>query len=270
MSENSNDMPFLGHLEEMRSRIMKSVIAIGSVAILVFIGKDWFVEELVFGPTKEDFATFKFWCSMSHRLGMGDKLCVDEIKYSLQSTTMSGAFMAHLLVSIIGGIVIAFPFVFHQIWQFVKPGLRKNEASAVRGITAYTSLLFFTGVLFGYYVILPLSLQFLGGYEFGEVKVDSNIGSYMKLFASICLATGLIFQLPILVYFLSKLGLVTPQILRKYRKHALVVVLILAAIITPPDLTSQILVAIPVMILYELSIFVSRRTIKKAMEAEEQ
>ena len=263
MAEQNKDMPFLGHLEELRSRILKSVIAIGLMAIILFVCKDIFVENVVFGPTKKDFATFNFWCTLSHQLNMGDKLCVDEIKYTIQSTTMSGAFMAHLLVSIIGGIIIAFPFVFIQFWKFVQPGLRQNEVKAVRGISVYTSLLFFTGVLFGYFVILPLSLQFLGGYEFGDVKVDSNISSYMKLFTSICLATGIIFQLPILVYFLSKVGLVTPSTLKRYRKHALVGVLIIAAIITPPDLTSQILVTIPVMILYEVSILVSKRTIKR-------
>ena len=261
-------MSFLGHLDELRSRILRSVIAVGVITIILFVSKGLFVEKVVFGPTELDFPTFQFWCKLSHWLDMGDKLCVSEIKYTLQSTTMSGAFMAHIMVSIVGGIVIAFPFVFLQFWKFIKPGLRQNESTAVRGITWYTSLLFFVGVLFGYYVILPLSLQFLGGYAFGDVKVDSNISSYMKLFASICLATGLIFQLPILVYFLSKIGIVTPAILKKYRKHALVAVLVLAAIITPPDLTSQVLVTIPVMILYEVSIIVSRRTIRKAQNRE--
>lgn len=263
MENQNQDMPFLGHLDELRSTILKSVIAIFIFAILFFVAKDLFVEKIVFGPTKLDFPTFKFWCFISHKLGMGDKLCVSEIKYSLQATAVSGAFMAHLIVSVVGGIIVSFPYVFFQFWKFVKPGLRQSETKAVRGMTFYTSFLFFLGVLFGYYVILPLSLQFLGGYDFGGIKVEPNIGSYMKLFASLCLATGIIFQLPIAVYFMSKLGIVTPTFLKKYRKHALIAVLILSAIITPPDLTSQILVAIPVMILYEVSILVSKRTILK-------
>lgn len=265
MSEESKDMSFLDHLEELRFRIMRSVIAIVVVAIVVGIFKEFVFGTIILGPHQTDFISFRGWCYMSHLLGLGDKLCVTEIGYELINTKMPGQFLAHILVSIIGGFIVAFPYVFFEFWSFIKPGLKKKEVKAVRGITFFTSLLFFSGVLFGYYLIVPLSLQFLGNYQVVEGLVDNTITlmSYMKLVMSIVLAAGIIFQLPILVYFLSKIGLVTPKFLKKYRKHALVVVLVLSALITPPDLTSQILVAMPVLLLYEVSIVISKRVNKK-------
>lgn len=259
MSEQGKEMSFLDHLEEFRGRLVKSVLAMLVGAIAVFIAKDFVFDNIIFAPRSIDFVSFRAWCALGNWMGMGDQLCVNEIKYSLQSTTMLGQFTTHLMVSIVGGIIIAFPFIFNQLWLFVKPGLRQKEISAVRGIVIYTSLLFFSGVLFGYFGLLPLSLQFLGGYQLGDVPTISTINSYMKLMLSVTLATGLVFQLPILVYFLTRIGLLGSQTLRKYRKHALVAILIVAAIITPPDITSQILVAIPILILYEISIIVARR-----------
>jgi len=259
MSEKGKEMSFLDHLEEFRGRLVKSVLAVLVGAIGIFVAKDFVFDQIIFAPRSNDFASFRAWCALGNFLGMGDKLCVTEIKYSLQSTTMLGQFTTHLMVSLVGGIIISFPFIFNQLWLFVKPGLRQQEISAVRGIVIYTSLLFFAGVLFGYYGLLPLSLQFLGSYQLGDVPTISTINSYMKLMLSVTLATGLVFQLPILVYFLTRIGLVGSDTLRKYRKHALVAILIVAAVITPPDVTSQILVAVPILVLYEVSIFVAKR-----------
>ncbi len=271
MAKQDKEMSFLDHLEELRFSIMRSVVAILIVSVVIFIFKDFVFEEIIFAPRRTDFASFRAWCWISHSIGLGDKLCVTSIDYKIINTTMMGKFTAHILVSLIGGFIAAFPFVFWQFWSFVKPGLRKSETKAVSGITFYTALLFFAGVFFGYYVIAPLSLQFLGNYELSDVESTVTIMSYMKLVASITLATGIIFQLPVAVYFLSKAGLVTPELLKKFRRHALVGVLILAAIITPPDLTSQILVALPVLLLYEVSIMISRRVVnrKKAALDEE-
>lgn len=256
------EMGFLDHLEEMRGRIIKSILGIAVGGIVLFSFKGFVFDKILFGPRKPEFLTFRALCWAGKKLGFGDSFCVTEINYELINTTMVGQFTAHLLVSIIGGVIIAFPFVYYQIWSFIKPGLKQREADAVKGVVFYASLLFFAGVLFGYYVIAPMSLQFLGNYQVGDVASTITIMSYMKTVASITLAAGLVFQLPILVYFLTKIGLVTPEILRKFRKHALVAVLILAAVITPPDVTSQILVAIPVLLLYEVSIFISKRVIK--------
>ncbi|WP_306640735.1 twin-arginine translocase subunit TatC [Sanyastnella coralliicola] len=270
MSEDKNDMSFLEHLEELRFRLMRSVIAIFVIAIVFFIFKDFVFDEIIFGPRQLDFPSFRAWCKLSDLLGLGERLCVKSIDYKIINTTMLGKFTAHIMVSLIGGFITAFPYVFWEFWRFIKPGLRQTESSAVRGVVFYTALLFFSGVLFGYYGIVPLSLQFLGNYKLADVESTITIMSYMKLVASITLATGIIFQLPIAVYFLSKAGIVTPELLKKFRRHALVAVLVLSAIITPPDLTSQILVAMPVLVLYELSIVISRRVWKKARERDQE
>lgn len=261
MSEEK-EMGFLDHLEEMRMRIIRSMIAIFVVAMGVFTAKDIVFDKIIFGPHKPDFLTFRALCKMSELLGLEDRLCVTEINYEIINTTMVGNFTAHIVVSLIGGFIVAFPFIYYQAWAFVKPGMKKKEVQNVRGVVFWASFLFFSGVLFGYFVISPLSLQFLGNYELGEVLTKTTVMSYMKTVASITLAAGLIFQLPVLVYFLTKIGIVTPELLKKFRKHALVAVLVLSAIITPPDVASQVLVAVPVLFLYEISIMISRRVIR--------
>lgn len=252
-------MGFLDHLEELRKRLFYSVLAISAGGISMFLSKDWLFNTVLFGPRRVDFASFRAWCWISEKIGAGDRLCVTEIGYELINTTMLGNFTTHLMVSIIAGVILAFPFLFMQVWRFVQPALKESEVLAAKGIGASTTLLFFTGVAFGYFVIVPLSLQFLGNYELGDVAARISVMSYMKTMTSITLAAGLIFQLPVAVYFLSKAGLVTPAILKKYRKHSLVGILVFSAIITPPDVMSQMLVSAPVLLLYELGIVISRR-----------
>jgi len=253
------DMSFLDHLEELRFRIMRSAIAILVGATAIFIFDEFVFDVVIFGPMKLDFFTYVQWCNLSHWLGIGNQMCLTEVSYEVISTSMAGQFTAHIMVSIVGGMIFAFPYIFYELWSFVKPGLKQKEIIAVRGIIFSASVLFFTGVLFGYYLITPLSLQFLGSYQVGDVKSMVAINSYMKTVVSCTFSAGLVFQLPVLVYFLTKIGIIGPALLRKYRKHAFIGVLVLAAIITPPDLTSQIIVTIPIMILYELSIFISAR-----------
>lgn len=260
---NEKQMGFLDHLEELRSRLFKSLFAIFIGAGVLFVKKDWVFDMILFGPKNPDFFSFKMWCKLSNLIGAGDKLCVNEIKYELINTSMLGNFSAHIMVSIVGGIIVSFPYLMLQIWGFVKPALKKTERSSIRGIGFWSSFLFFAGVAFGYWGIVPLSLQFLGGYEIGDVAARIAVMSYVKTVATISLASGLIFQLPVVVYFLSRAGVVTPEILRSYRKHALVGILIISAIITPPDLTSQILVSIPVLFLYEIGILIARRQQRK-------
>ena len=255
-------MGFLDHLEELRRRLFYSAISIFAVATLLFLQKDWVFDTVLFGPRRLDFAAYRAWCWLSHVVGAGDAFCVKEIGYELINTTMMGNFTTHIMVSLVGGFVLSFPLVAAQIWFFIRPALKLRERQAARGIGLATSGLFFTGVLFGYYIIVPFSLQFLGNYTLGDVASRISVTSYIKTLVSIVVAAGLVFQLPIAVYFLSKLGLVTPEWLRKYRKHAVVGILIVAAIITPPDVTSQILVSIPVLLLYEVSILISRRVVR--------
>jgi sec-independent protein translocase protein TatC len=263
------EMSFLEHLEELRWRLVKSSVSILVFAVIAFLNKKFIFDVILFGPRSSSFITYKAFCKLSHEIGMGDKLCMGDVAISVQNIDMSGQFSTHIMVSVIGGIIIAFPFILYQMWAFLKPGLKQKERDSARGVVLYSSLLFFTGVLFGYFMIAPLSLQFLGSYRVSDEVISSiQLNSYISTLVSITLSTGLVFQLPILVFFLTKIGLITPEFLRQYRKHSLVAVLILAAIITPPDITSQILVALPIMLLYELSIIISRRVIKKQLAEE--
>lgn len=257
-------MSFLDHLEELRGRLVKSVIAILlGVGVIVYFD-DWVINDLIMGPKNIDFVTYQKFCEFSHWMGLGDQLCFSAMNFTLQSTTMGGNFNAYMMVCLVGGIVIAFPFVFYQLWGFIKPGLHGKEKSSVNGIVFYVSLLFLIGVLFGYYILTPLSINFLGNFEFGEVQTQATILSYLKLVTSLVLGTGLIFQLPVVVYFLGKIGLISAEFLKKYRRHAFVVNLIVAAIITPPDVTSQLIVSLPMVLLYEASIWVVSRVEKKS------
>ena len=257
------EMSFLDHLEELRWHLIKSTMAIMILATVAFIFKDIIFDVIIFGHKKADFPTYRFLCKSAQAIGF-DSFCFSELPFRVQSRTMAGQFSAHIWTSITAGFILAFPYVIYEFWKFVSPGLHKNERSNARGFIIVASLLFFLGVLFGYYVVTPLSINFLGTYQVSEqVFNDFDLSSYIGLVRACALSSGLIFQLPIIIFFLTKIGLVTPQFLRKYRKFALVIVLIVSAVITPPDIASQVIVAIPVLILYEVSIFISARIIKK-------
>jgi sec-independent protein translocase protein TatC len=247
------EMTFLDHLEELRWRLVRSSAAIVVLAVGIWIFKSWIMENLFLTMRKADFFTFKFLCST---IGV----CVEDVQVTMQSTEVIGQFSYALMMSIVGGIILAFPYIFWELWGFVRPGLKQNELHAVKGTVFYVSILFFIGVLFGYFIVAPLSVQFFGSFQLtDEIQNNFTVSSYMSTVISTIFFSGLIFLLPVVVYFLAKLGIVTPLFLKKYRKHAIVAVLILAAVITPPDLISQVIVAIPILILYEISIMIARR-----------
>ena len=263
----ANEMSFLDHLEELRWHLIRSSLAIIIVASLAFIAKDFIFDTLIFGPKKADFWTYELFCNISKFMGQGTSFCIQELPFRIQSRAVSGQFSAHLWTSITAGFIIAFPYVLLEFWCFIRPGLHANERKNARGFIFIASVLFFMGVLFGYYIVAPLSINFLGSYTVSkEVFNDIDLNSYVATVRASVLACGLIFELPIVVYFLTKVGLVTPEILKKYRKISLVVVLILSAIITPPDVASQIVVAVPIMILYQISIVISRIVIKRDLK----
>jgi sec-independent protein translocase protein TatC len=248
--EDRKEMSFLDHLEELRWRLVRIAIAIVTISVVLWWFQEWIMDNLFLSMSKPDFITFRLMCDMFG-------ICIDEIPVKMQSTTMAGQFSYAMMTSIIGGVVLAFPYIFYQIWSFVKPGLKQKEKSVVKGIVFYVSILFFTGILFGYFVVAPLCVQFFGTYQISkDVENIFTISSYMSTIISTVFYSGLLFLLPVVMYLFAKLGIITPIFLRKYRKHAIVGVLILSAVITPPDLISQIIVAIPIVMLYELSIFV--------------
>tara|TARA_B100000767_G_C19777893_1_gene543805 strand:- start:4406 stop:5236 length:831 start_codon:yes stop_codon:yes gene_type:complete len=259
MADDSNEMSFLDHLEELRWHLIRSTLAILIIATTAFIAKDFIFDTILFGPKKIDFFTYSLFCELSQSLGQGNSFCIDEMPFRIQSRTMSGQFSAHLWTSVTAGFIIAFPYILFEFWKFISPGLNINERKNARGFIFIASLLFFLGILFGYYIVVPLSINFLGNYTVStEVFNDFDLSSYISLLRSSVLASGLIFELPILIYFLTKIGLVTPQFLKTNRKFAIVLVLILSAVITPPDIASQVIVTIPILVLYEVSLFISK------------
>lgn len=260
----AGEMSFLDHLEELRWHLIRATLAVVIAATAAFLAKGFIFDVLLFGPTNADFFTYDILCRMSSFVGLEGGFCFEEMPFTIQSRTMGGQFSAHIWTAITAGFIIAFPYVLYEFWRFISPAMYTRERNTARGFILISSILFFLGVLFGYYLITPLSINFLGKYQVSaKVLNEFDIGSYISLVRSSVLACGLIFELPIIIYFLTKIGLVTPEFLRKYRKFALVIVLIISAIITPPDILSQIIVAIPVLFLYEISIIIAKIVTKK-------
>ncbi len=261
MNEEKN-MSFLDHLEELRWRLVRIAISILVIATVLFIYQEWIMNTFFIAMVNPNFISFRLMCEWFD-------VCIPKIPVGFQSTTMSGQFSYALMVSIMGGIVLSFPFIFYQIWSFVKPGLKQNERSMASGIVFYVSILFFLGILFGYFIVAPLTVQFFGSYQITD-KIENKftISSYMSTILSTVFWSGVLFLLPVVTYIFTKLGVITPEFLRKYRKHAIIVVLIIAAAITPPDLISQIIVSIPIMILYEIGIFAAVRVEKNRQKKE--
>lgn len=260
------EMSFLDHLETLRWHIIKSAIAIITFAILAYIYSDFIWNSIIFAPNNHDFWTSRMLIKLGDFFGyQSDGLMSKPLE--LINFDLSGQFMVDVWTAIIGGFIIAFPFVMYQFWSFIKPALYENERKHASGAVAIMSGLFFTGVLFGYYLIVPFSLDWLAGYSISSQVVNQiNILSYISSVTSIVIAGGIAFELPVLVYFLSKIGVLTPKFLKKYRRHSYVVLLIIAAIITPPDVLSQMIVTIPLVILFELSIIISARVEKENMK----
>ncbi len=270
MDKNQNEMSFLNHLEILRWTLIRSALAILFVAMGAFMMKDFIFNKIILLPKDASFITYRFLCSVSQQFGT-QGLCIDEIPFIVQSRTMAGQFSAHIWTSITAGFILAFPFILWEIWKFIKPGLYPKERKSAKSFIIISSFLFFLGVLFGYYVITPLSINFLGAYRVAdEVHSNIDLSSYIGLLRASVLSAGLIFEMPIIIYFLTKMGLVTPEFLKKYRKYALVLVLILSALITPPDVISQVIVAIPMMILYQVSITISRIIIRKEKKEKDK
>jgi sec-independent protein translocase protein TatC len=246
-------MSFLQHLEELRWRLVRCAIVILLLAIVIWYFQEEIMVNLFLSMKDKDFVTFRLLCQY---IGV----CVEEIPVKMQSMTVSGQFTYALMMSFLGGLVVSFPYVFYQIWSFIKPGLKQREKKMVNGLVFYVSLLFFLGILFGYFIVAPLSVQFFGSYQISnQIENNFTIGSYMSTIFSTVFYSGLFFLLPVVSYLLTKIGLINVSFLIKYRKHAIVAILILAAIITPPDIASQIIVSIPIIILYEIGILVSTR-----------
>ncbi|MFC2152478.1 twin-arginine translocase subunit TatC [Bacteroidota bacterium] len=263
MSSKEKDMTFLEHLEELRWHLIRSFAVVIIIAIAAFVFHEIVFDKIILAPKNPDFLTNKLLCLLGQKVDI-PKLCINTKSFQLISIKMAGQFTMHITTSIFAGIIVGFPYIFWEFWRFIKPALYDNETKHTRGAVSISSLLFLTGVLFGYYVIAPLSVHFLGSYNVSEQVINQiNLKSYIGTITSVTLAAGLTFELPILIYFLSKAGLVTPNFLKKYRRHSVIVILILAATITPPDIFSLILVTFPLLILYEAGIIISKKIVKR-------
>lgn len=251
------EMGFLDHLEELRWHVIRAAISIVFFAVLALIFQQWIFKNIIFAPKNGDFPTYKFFCWLS------EKTCFSPPELPLITRELGEQFFIGITVSIYLGFIISFPYVFYEFWKFIKPGLHENEKKIAGSLVFFTSFLFTLGVLFGYYLISPFAITWLGGYTVGVEAVNSpTLASYVNYLTMFTIPTGLAFELPIVVYFLAKTGIVGPNIMKKFRRQAFLVIFIVAAIITPPDALTQILVGIPVYILYEISIIIAERVVK--------
>jgi sec-independent protein translocase protein TatC len=264
--KNIKEMSFLDHLEELRWVLVRSSLAIVVVAIVAFFFSDFIFNSIIFGPKDPNFVTYHFFCLLSKTIGV-ESFCVTELPFVIQNTDVEGQVSLLIWTCITVGFILAFPFILYQFWNFIKPALYEKERRHAKSFIIISSLLFFIGVLFGYYVIVPMSINFFATFTVSaEIKNEFNVDSYIGMIKTSVVACGLFFELPIIIYFLTKLGLVTPKFLKDYRRYAIVLVLVLAAIVTPPDVVSQIIVAIPLLILYETSILISSIVYKKQQQ----
>ncbi|MEY4727705.1 MAG: twin-arginine translocase subunit TatC [Bacteroidota bacterium] len=268
--DEQEEMSFIDHLEVLRWHIVRSVLAILTSAILFFIYIDEIFDTVIMGPTRNDFISYRAFCKLSHVLGMGDSLCMPPMKLSLQVTSISGTFMSSITIAVVGGLLVALPFVFFEIWKFIKPALKPSELKYTRGIIFWVSMFFFMGAAFGYFMLAPFTFNFLSNYTIGDIGVIDyrpTLADYLDSLIDITLGAGIAFELPMATWLLSKLGIITPNFLRTYRKYAYVALLVVAAVITPsPDWGSQLIVVVPLVLLYEISILIAARVKKKQDE----
>jgi sec-independent protein translocase protein TatC len=256
-------MSFVDHLEQLRWHVIKATIAMLICTVLAFTNMDIIFHHILLAPARNDFWTFRKFCEYF-------SYCVEPMKFSLQSRTMTGQFSMHITASFVIGFVASFPYIFYQAWQFIKPGLNIKERNTSLNAVFSVSLLFFIGVLFGYFMVLPVTMNFLINYQIDPTIVNQfDVTSYISMVCFMAIGCGLMFELPVLIYILSKLGMMTPTFMRQYRRHAVVVIMLISAILTPsPDMFSQLIIGIPLILLYEISIFISAYVVKKKEEEE--
>jgi len=270
MSEEK-EMTFLDHLEELRWHIIRALLAVVILTVVSFFYVHWIFDNIIFAPAQLDFPTFRYMCQLGNWLGAPESLCVTELPFKVQSRNMTGQFMMSLTASFVIGLVISFPYVVWELWSFVRPGLETKERKFSKGAVTAISFLFLLGVFFGYYFLSPMTIWFLATYSISPVIVNEfDITSYVSTITSLVLGCGLLFQFPVVIYFLTKIGLVTPQLMRHYRKHSVVGILVLGAVITPSaDPFTLTLISLPLYLLFEISIFTSARVLKRKQKEEE-
>ena len=265
------EMSFLDHLEELRWLLVRSSVAVLIFATFAFFVSDYIFDVIIFGPKSPDFITYRVFCDLSHQLGFADSICVTEMPFIIQNIDVEGQVNILVWACITVGFILAFPYILLQLWNFISPALYEKERKNAKLFIFIASFLFFLGVLFGYFVVVPMSVNFFATFKVSDVVQNQfSFDSYIGMIKTSVIASGLFFELPVVIYFLTKLGLVTPQFLRQYWKYSVVIILIVAAIVTPPDVVIQLIVAIPMLLIYELSIFISSVVYKNQQKKERQ
>lgn len=266
--KKTGEMSFLEHLEELRWHLVRSSVAVVVGAVFIFINVKFIMDNIMMKPRLPDFITNRVFAWFADLLNSPD-LRINTKPFELINYDVAGQFTTHLTISMVGGIIIAIPYIFYEFWSFIKPALYDKERKHATGAVFYSSLLFVLGVMFGYFLVVPLTTHFFGSYTISdEIKNEFNITSYISSLTTVVLGGGIIFELPIIIYFLSKVGIISASFLRKYRRHAYIILLLLAAIITPPDVFSMMLVTMPLVLLYELGIFLAKNIEKKKKNVE--
>lgn len=268
------EMAFVDHLEELRWHIVRSLIAILVLAVIIFIKIQWVFDNIIYAPVNQNFISYRVICSLSHRLGLGNGLCLPPVDIVMQTTTFGGQFFGSFSIAFVGGLIGAFPYIFWEFWKFIKPALKPKELKGTRFVIFWVSFFFFLGSAFGYFVLGPFTFNFLAGFHVSNLNViqtKPTIDDYLSNLTNLILGCGVAFELPVLTYALTRIGLITPDMLRSSRKFAIVVILIVAAFITPsPDWYSQTIVFIPLYSLYELGIFLSKKAYKKLKQVDDE
>src|SRR5215831_13718478 len=271
-SRGRAEMSFVDHLEELRWHIVRSLLAILILAAIIFIKIQWVFDNIIAGPINPNFVSYRAFCNFSHWLGLGDKLCLPPLSINMQTTTFGGQFFGSFSIAFVGGLIAAFPYIFWEFWRFVKPALKPNELRGTRFVIFWVSFFFFLGAAFGYFVLGPFTFNFLANFQVSAlniVQTKPTINDYLDNLTNLILGCGIAFEMPVLAYALTKIGLITPGFLRRSRKYAIVVILVVAAIITPsPDWYSQTIVFLPLMGLYELGVAVSTKVYKQEQKKE--
>ncbi|MFD1184656.1 twin-arginine translocase subunit TatC [Pontibacter rugosus] len=266
VEDEPKELSFVDHLEELRWHLIRAGASIFVFATIAFLAKSFVFHDIILAPSRTDFWSYRVMCEVGQYFGT-DALCFTEMGFTIQSRQMSGQFAMHLLVSVILGLACAFPYAFWEIWRFVKPGLYPQERKNSEGAVFFVSILFLMGLLFGYYIVSPISINFLAGYQVDPTIINEfDLSSYISTLTTLCLACAFMFEMPVIVFFLTKAGLVSPETMKLYRRHALIIILVVGAIITPPDVISQILISMPLMLLYEVSIQISHNIRKKDLK----
>jgi sec-independent protein translocase protein TatC len=261
--KDANEMTFFEHVEALRWHIIRALASVVVVSLVVFASKDFVFQYIILGPTSPDFPTYRFFCNLS------ENFCFYPTNLQIITRDIQEQFISHIKVSLWLGVIVAFPYIFYEFWRFIKPGLYRNEIKAARGIVLICSLLFLLGVSFGYFLISPIAITFLSSYSVSpEIANTTTLAALVNSMTMFTLPVGLIFEMPIIMYFLAKVGIVSSSFLVTYRRHAIVVIIIVAAVITPPDAITQMMIAIPLYALYEVSIILTRRVDKERADKE--